>query len=407
MQFCRILVKLNINIYMDLCLKKFWKAGSGRQLAEWSGAELDLNIPNNFVELATKYDVLGDEAVKEIFNGRSFGEAYAYVTQLSKNKVLERADLPDNLKRMFLNMQEKPAWVNDDLIKMGCNLCMRSGTNALIALRDYSLMTGYDYAYLNKALIYTGALKKGPAKRITDTLDFWVHVTRDKGLEINGLGYQYIARTRMIHAFSRLMIKEKYADWDKEKWGEPINLGDMVATNIGFSLFYLHGLHKLGMHISENEELGVFHLWKYVGYLLGIPENYLPNNKKEATEMFYLWTDTQVSADEDSVMLAQALENESIASNIFKKAYQKNFIKYLHTCYVRFLIDEETCNRLQISKIKMYSLFPIFRKLHNKLLQKMTGISNKNYQRAVYMGNILQTKISEEYLKADSDIHPK
>jgi len=392
---------------MDLCLKRFWEKGSGRQLTEWSGAKLNLNIPNKFVKLATKYDVLGDEAAKEIFDGRSFGEAYLYVRQLSKNKVLEDDNLTDHLKKMFLTMQEKPAWVNDDLIKMGCNLCMLSGTNALISLRDYSLMSGYDYAYLNKALIYTGALKKGPAKRITDTLDFWVHVTRDKALEINGLGYQYIVRTRMIHSFSRLMIKEKHTDWDKEKWGEPINLGDMIATNIGFSLFYLHGLHKLGMQISENEELGVFHLWKYVGHLLGIPENHLPNNKKEATEMFYLWTDTQVSADEDSVMLANALENESIASNIFKKAYQKNFIKYLHTCYVRFLIDEETCNRLQISKIKMYSLFPIFRKLRNKLLQKITSISSKNYQRAVYVGNILQTKISEEYLKADSNIHFK
>nr|WP_068893219.1 oxygenase MpaB family protein [Pedobacter panaciterrae] len=390
---------------MDIYLKRFWEEGSGRQLAEWSGATLSFNNSNNFEKLAVEYDVLGDEAVKEIFNGRNFSEAYSYVTQLSKTKISEKDDLPDSLKEIFLNMQNRPAWVNDSLIKMGCNLCMRSGTNALISLRDYSLMSGYDYAYLNKALIYTGALKKGPAKRITDTLDFWIHVTRDKALEINGLGYQYIARTRMIHSFSRLMIKEKYADWNRKKWGEPINFGDMIATNIGFSLFYLHGLHKLGLQISEKEELGVFHLWKYVGHLLGIPENYLPDNKKEATEMFYLWTDTQVSADEDSVMLAHALENEAIASNIFKKAYQKNFIKYLHTCYVRFLIDEETCDRLQISKISMYSLFPIFRKLRNQFFQKITNMSGKNYERAVYVGNIFQTKISEEYLKADSNIH--
>ncbi|WP_214227628.1 oxygenase MpaB family protein [Pedobacter sp. B4-66] len=387
---------------MDLYLKRFWEEGSGNQLVEWSGAQISLDNPNVFTLLAKEYDVPGDEAVQEIFKGRNFGEAYAYVTQLSKTIISENDDLPENIKSMFLAMQQKPAWVDDDLIQMGCNLCMRSGTNALISLRDYSLMSGYDYAYLNKALIYTGALKKGPAKRITDTLDFWIHVTRNNALGINALGYQYIARTRMMHSFSRLMIKEKYADWDHEKWGEPINFGDMVATNIGFSLFYLHGLHKLGMHISEKEELGVFHLWKYVGHLLGIPEKHLPNNKKEATELFYLWTDGQVSADEDSVMLAQALENEAFASNIFKKAYQKNFLKYLHSCYVRFLIDEETCNRLHISKIRMYYLFPRFRKFRNQILQKIIGMSSKNYQRAVTMGDIFQTKISQEYLKADS-----
>src|SRR3546814_12658597 len=96
-------------------------------------------------------------------------------------------------------------------------------------------MSGYDYAYLNKAHLYTGALKKGSAKRITDTLDFWVHVTRHKALEINAPGYQYIARTRMIHSFSRIMIKDEYADWNKKEWGEPINWGDMIDTNIALS----------------------------------------------------------------------------------------------------------------------------------------------------------------------------
>ncbi|SMD17219.1 oxygenase MpaB family protein [Pedobacter nyackensis] len=386
---------------MDSNIKRFWEDGSGSQLVQWSGAKLELTDFKGVDPRTNEYDILGDQAVKEIFNGRNFEEAYALITKLAASKISEGDDLPDSVKKMFLTMQQKPSWLDDDLLKAGCNLCMRSGTNALISLRDYSLMSGYDYAYLNKALIFTGALKKGPAKRITDTLDFWVQVTRHKALEINAIGYQYTARTRVIHSFSRLMIQERHANWDKENWGEPINYWDMVATNIGFSLFYLHGLHQLGLRISEKEELGVFHLWKYVGYLLGIPEDYLPIDKKQATEMFYLWTAGQVSADQDSVQLAQALENEAIASNIFKKAYQKKFVKYLHICYVRFLLDEQTCNRLGISKITMYYVFPWFRKLRNVFWQKITDMNAKNYQRAVYLGDVFQRKISMEYLKAD------
>lgn len=390
---------------MDLNIKKFWDSGSGSELIRWSGATVESDNFENFTNRRIAYDHLGDNAVKEIFKGRNFGEAYTLVNQLSSTPITENDDLPEHVKKMFLSMQQKPLWLNYDLIKSGCDLCMRSGTNALIALRDYSLMSGYNYAYLNKALIFTGALKKGPAKRITDTLDFWIHVTRYNALEINGLGYQYIARTRMMHSFSRLMIHEKYANWDTKKWGDPINHWDMVATNIGFSLFYLHGLHKLGLSISEKEELGVFHLWKYVGHLLGIPEQYLPNNKKEATEIFYIWTSSQISADHDSVMLAQALENEAIASNIFKKAYQKNFLKNLHTCYVRYLIDAPTCDGLGISKVPMYYLFPRFRKLRNIFWQIFTDLSAKNYQRAIYLGDVFQRKISEEYLKADGTHH--
>lgn len=387
---------------MDRYINNFWETGNGKQLIKWSDAKINLDGLDHMAHLRREYDILGDEATKEIFKERNFGDAYSYITRLSQVKISEHEDLPSHVKKLVLSMQEKPPWLDEGLISAGCNLCMRSGTNALISLRDYSLMSGYDYAYLNKALLYTGALKKGPAKRITDTLDFWVHVTRHNALNNNGPGYQYIARTRMIHSFSRMMIKEKYADWNMEEWGEPINWGDMIATNIAFSLFYLHGLHKLGLRISEQEELGVFHLWKYIGSLLGIPQDKLPNNKKEATETFYLWTYHQNSADEGSIMLAKALENEAIASNIFKKSYQKNFLKYLHICYVRFLMDEETSDRLQVSKPPMYNLFPLFRKFRNLVSQPLIAMNHKNYQRAVKLGNILQVKISEEYLKADS-----
>lgn len=390
---------------MDINIKEFWKKGNGRQLIEWSGAEISLNNLDHYNRLGLEYDVLGDEAAKEIFEGKSFHEAYTYLKKLSETKISNTDTMPENIKKMFLAMQETPTWLDKDLIDAGCSLSMRSGINGLISLRDYSLMGGYDYAYLNKPLIYTGALKKGAAKRMTDTLDFWVHVTRNNALEANAHGYQYIARTRMMHSFSRLMIKEKYKDWETEKWGEPINYRDMIATSIGFSLLYLHGLHKLGLSISEKEELGVFHLWKHIGYLLGLPEEYLPNNKKEATEIFYLWTMTQASADEDSVVLAKALEDESIASNIFKNAYQKKFLKYLHTCYVRFLIDEETCERLQITKINLPYVLPRFRKFRNILTQKVIEMSHKNYQRSVFVGNIVQEKISKEYLKADKTSH--
>lgn len=378
----------------------FWKKGNGNELIKWSGATINPKALDHYQFIRTQYDLLGDQASKEIFNGKDFQQAYTTIRELSKTTVSAEDDFPQSTKKMMLQMQEIPDWLDQELVTHGSSLSMRSGTNALIALRDYSLMGGYDYAYLNKPLIYTGALKKGAAKRITDTLDFWIQVTRNGALQPDQEGYQYIFRTRMMHSFSRIMIKEKCPDWDKETWGEPINFADMVATSIGFSLIYMHGLHQLGLRISEKEELGVFHLWKYVGYLLGIPADYLPNNKKEATELFYLWTATQLSADEDSRTLAKALEEESLVSNVFQKVYQKKTLHYLHTSFVRFLLDKETSDRLQIAKIPLPNLFPQFRKVRNKLFHSLFLGNEKNYKRSVYWGDVIQRKISKEYLKA-------
>ncbi|WP_435524773.1 oxygenase MpaB family protein [Chryseobacterium indoltheticum] len=95
----------------------------------------------------------------------------------------------------------------------------------------------------------------------------------------------------------------------------------MMATYIGFSLVFMHSLHKFGNIFSEEEERGLFHLWKYVGYLLGIPENLLPDNKKQATEYFYLWTSVQPSSDKDSVFISTFF-----VERIFRKSYFKNIV---------------------------------------------------------------------------------
>ena len=53
-------------------------------------------------------------------------------------------------------------------------------------------------------------------------------------------------------------------------------------------------------------------LWKYVGYLIGIPVEIIPNNKKEATEYFYNWTAIQPASDNDSTLLAKSLLDENL-----------------------------------------------------------------------------------------------
>lgn len=55
----------------------------------------------------------------------------------------------------------------------------------------------------------------------------------------------------------------------------------MIATNIAFMLYFLYGLRKLNFEFSEREEAGVFHLWKYRDYLLGVPVEIIPNDKKK------------------------------------------------------------------------------------------------------------------------------
>ncbi|MDQ0592833.1 hypothetical protein QFZ37_001202 [Chryseobacterium ginsenosidimutans] len=373
--------------------KDFWAKGNGKQLVEFSGAEISFKDFEKFSPYFYHVDEIGDQVVRDVYLTKKFHEASKEIERYIRNGVSENDDVPESVKELFLQTQKIPDWLDYDLIKSGAELCMRSNLDSLISLRDYCLIGGYDYAYLNKPLITTEALKKGAVKRLSETLDFWVNTTRYDALNLHNKGYEFAIKTRLIHSYARLSIKKNYKGWDMENWGEPINSWDMMATYIGFSLVFMHSLHKLGNTFSDTEEKGLFHLWKYIGYLLGIPEKLLPNDKKQATEYFYLWTSVQPSADKDSVLLAHSLLNESLENPILKYKFQRKNLRYLHICCTWFLLDDEVCKRLKIPEVSYRKVFPRTKWIINKIYDTVV-----NRQARINKGNKDQMKVLSDYL---------
>jgi hypothetical protein len=382
--------------------KDFWTKGNGKQLLEFSGAEVSFEDFEKFSPYFYHVDEIGDQVVKDVYLTKKFHEASREIEQYIRNGVSENDDVPESVQQLFSQTQKIPEWLDYDLIKSGAELCMRSNLDSLISLRDYCLIGGYDYAYLNKPLIATEALKKGAVKRLSETLDFWVNATRYDALEIHKKGYEFAIKTRLIHSYARLSIKKYDKEWDTENWGEPINSWDMMATYIGFSLVFMHSLHKLGNTFSIEEEKGLFHLWKYVGYLLGIPENLLPNDKKQATQYFYLWTSVQPPADKDSVLLAHSLLNESLENPILKYNFQRKNLRYLHICCTWFLLDDEVCQRLQIPEVANRKAFPRTKWMINKIYDTLVS-----RQARINKGNKDQMKVLNDYhnITQNSNFH--
>lgn len=387
--------------------KSFWEKGNGKELLDWAEKKPDFQIFQNYAPLYHQVDELGDHVVKETYLKLPYKDASALIQKYSTQPISKNDDTPESLKKLFLQLQEIPDWFDENLANVGARFCMRAGVNALMILRDFTLMGGYDFAYISKPLIYTEALKKGAVKRLKDTLEFWVNVTRENALKTNSEAYQLIIRTRLMHSYARLKIKEKNKDWDFENWGEPINSWDMIATYTGFSLVFMQGLMKVGIKISAEEERGLFHLWKYIGYLLGIPADYLPNHRQEAVEQFYWWTTLQDKADDDSAQLAKALLQENLDNTIYKYPLQRKMMMNLHQSMNWFLLDKEINERLQIPKMsKAFSFFPKMVVRGNKIFQKIYLRNFSKYQQLVEIGNEQQMKVLRDYIKhTPKDFH--
>jgi hypothetical protein len=218
------------------------------------------------------------------------------------------AEAPHELREFIAETKKDPAWLDRSLLDEGAKLSQRAGPFGEIVLSCVSLMGGYRSAAANKPIAFTGQLEYMASRRLAETAKFGFDVTRTGAMAHGGPGFNAALKVRLMHAHVRLML-DRSPKWRHAEWGLPINQADMIATNILFSSVYLTGLRILGLQISERESLGVMHLWRYIGWLMGIDEALLPENEEQGMRMAWLAGVTQPPADADSRLLGQALLN--------------------------------------------------------------------------------------------------
>lgn len=329
----------------------YWSEGAGVELLQTLGFTPPLSRAETLIPLLSAWDSLGDQLVLDMYTPVGFKQGHAWLwTYLNKRTVppAQKQLLDDFMAAVDLS----PDWVDPKRLRIGQELCQRAGLSSLIVLRDYCLMGGYESAAINKPLIYTGALKKGAVKRLTETVEFWVKIMKADALSPDGEGLKHILATRMIHSFSRVNILSR-SDWDTNLWGVPLNLWDMLATNLGFSMVFLVGLRRMGLQPTAAEIDGLFHLWKYIGHLLGIPIAIIPEDELAAIEALYYWTMTQQDGDQDSKDLAEALCEEPVAANYPKSALMRKMMREVHIFYNYFLLGDHSCKLLGLPSTKI------------------------------------------------------
>ena len=350
-----------------------------------------------FAQLLWEYDMPGDRVINELYFKEGFHKATEMVNSALEKGINNASDVPECLRQLFTEVNTVPAWLDMELLETGSAFCGRVGVFALVVLRNYCLMGGYESSAINKPLIFTEALKKGAAKRMAETVEFWVNVTGEGAMKKQAIGFNHTVKVRLMHAFARNSILK--ADlWDNNIWGVPINQCDMVATNLGFSLAFMDGLRQVGFKPTEREVLGVLHLWKYIGYLLGIPLAYLPDTEEDAISQLYKWTMFQSPADEDTRALALALKNEPLLASYPKYLWQKKALIKIHLGYNYYFLKDRACQAMGLPKTDVRYL-PYLARMINATTENLKLPGKALYNSAIKSGRRSQEQVKEAFLK--------
>ena len=107
------------------------------------------------------------------------------------------------------------------------------------------------------------------------------------GLQRNGEGWKLSTRIRFVHARIRGLLANS-EDWNHEAWGTPISAAHLGFAISVFSKRLLEYSKMLGAKFSREEEESVLAIWRYAGYLMGIPETILYKTGAEAEKTYKL-----------------------------------------------------------------------------------------------------------------------
>ncbi|WP_035918630.1 oxygenase MpaB family protein [Knoellia sinensis] len=194
-------------------------------------------------------------------------------------------DAPQALRDFFGVVSAPPEWVDWDLVDRGAAVFRRLGRNAGDVLLMLSLTGGYRFGGPADLLVATGALTGDSTMRRLAETQHWVLSLMNPGaLRPGAEAWRLTLHVRVMHAMVNATF-ETSPIWDIERWGLPINQADQAGTLGLFDATVIVASRGLGVPVPQEDSRALLHLWKYVGWLMGVHPDFLTDDERERNKL--------------------------------------------------------------------------------------------------------------------------
>ena len=311
-------------------------------------------------EALTEGDPLMDDVVEKMIEGAGVGALRPLFEQALEHGIDSVPDAPDFLRSFFEVIENTPDWVDADRLEVAAQTMNGGGCDGLYIARDVALVGGYAFSGFNQTLLRTGALEKGSNTRFAETSQWALDVIADGGLRKHGVGYRSTLRVRFIHSLVRRHVAAM-DDWDSTQWGLPINQTDMAATIVGSLIAPMVGGLGMGLINTPSEYRAVAHLTRYVGWLMGVADEFLPADFRDGIRILHHTSAALSTPDETSAQLARPMAEDPMSWNypVFEQA-RRRIAKSQHLSISAFFLGRSAMRTLGLPT-RTLPWYPILR----------------------------------------------
>ena len=163
---------------------------------------------------------------------------------------------------------------------------------------------------MGRSFVETGYTTYQGVRRLRTSLKQVIESMLPGGLEWYGDGWKLTVRARLAHAQARRNILQA-GNWDTAVYGSPISAAHVAFATAAFSCGVLQGLSKLGVNPPRREREGYVHNWRYIGWLMGVPEELRIDSEAEGSILRRVARICEPPPGPDSIIMAHTLANSS------------------------------------------------------------------------------------------------
>ena len=353
-------------------------------------------------DIADKYiahtligDPLGEEMADDLAEFKP-EEAHALIQSAMENEGEEALrNAPASLRKFFKESETLPEWVDYSNFAPAVRMFHRSSQVILAAFVAGVLIEGFT-TNIAKSFFITGRVRDQGVRRLGQNNRHMMEIFLPGGLYREGDGWKLSVRIRMVHSQLRHLLNRS-EEWDTEAWGTPISAAHLGYAISAFSARLLKHMKTLGAEYTDEEYHSFMAVWRYSGYLMGIPETILFRDADEALKLWRIALMCEPDAPLESVVMAHSLVNSApLIAGRTDPAGRRELAGYVYRVS-RGLIGNETADSLMYPPISSFGAVWWFRmqQRYGKVLSKLFPKSRQD-SNFVRFTSLLDTSLFDE-----------
>ena len=357
------------------------------------GQAVDPERAANYIAHTTIGDPLADAMVSDLRSLKPEEQARLIRLGLEDGNEGSLRAAPESVRTFFESNAEPPDWVDLDSFFPGCRMFHRNTPLVLAGMVGGVLVEGFS-TNIAKSFFMTGRLRDQGMRRLKQNNRHMLEIFMPGGMDKYCDGWSLSIRVRLVHARIRLLLSNS-GEWDIEELGTPISAAHVGFAISAFSARLLIHLKSLGASFNEEERRSFMAVWRYSGYLMGIPETILFRDEQDALKVFEIGSACEPPPSLESIVLASSLVNTApLFAGMTESQARRRMAGYIAQVS-RALIGNALADELRYPKSSTFGILWKFRLL-NRIESVMQRVTPGRFRDRSNLTTILDVSMFDE-----------